>query len=193
MTIPVPVVSRVFRVPRHVARTTALAVALALWLLPAPAQANGIAVIHDCLNHGRITGHYTQAEYAQALSELDGDTAEYSNCPTLIRQAMLAALAASRSGKGASASSPPAAAPVSSAPPNQAETAAIKVAEHPRHGPVSLGNGVVVTPDRARATISGAVSTLPGPLLATVLVVLAAAFGTLLRPLIRYVRARRPR
>jgi hypothetical protein len=176
----------VIAVRPRIAATLAL---LALLLTPALARANGAAVIHDCLFNGRITGHYTQQDYAQALAQLDGDTAEYTDCPRLIRAAELAALAAARHhGHGSvGAAAAPAAAP---APPTQIEQAAIVHAHASGGGPVVLG-GVPIRPGREQASISSTWDTLPDPLLATVIALLAGGAFFALRPVIRHVRARR--
>ncbi|HEX4109768.1 MAG TPA: hypothetical protein VHX88_16650 [Solirubrobacteraceae bacterium] len=189
------------RRPPHARRWLAALVLVGALASPGIAWANaGQQIISECMSVGRVTGHFSQKAYDQALAELNGDIAEYSNCPAVIRQAALSALAASRSmggGNGGGGVGPTSGAgsssPVSAtvAPPSAQEKAAISVAHSSGGDPVDLGNGVVVTPDRARATVAGAFSTLPTPLLATVFVLLAAALVTLARPLIRHVRPRR--
>jgi hypothetical protein len=60
-------------------------------LLPAVAHASGRDVITDCEAHGELTGTYTKAELKSALKNLPTDLKEYSNCETLIEQAIAAA------------------------------------------------------------------------------------------------------
>jgi hypothetical protein len=63
-----------------------LAVAVAI---PTSARASGADVIKDCRRHGRITHHYSQREYRQALAELPADVDEYGDCGRIIREAQL--------------------------------------------------------------------------------------------------------
>lgn len=76
---------------RAALRAVACAV-LATLLLSAPAQADGIAVIQDCVQGADgISGTYTQREYKEALEMLSGDGDEYSDCRDQIREAQYAA------------------------------------------------------------------------------------------------------
>src|SRR3954469_20922255 len=69
-------------------RVIAVISALCCALLAAPAWAGpGDPVIRDCAQHGKLTGSYTQAQYADALANLPADLAEYSNCRQVISAA----------------------------------------------------------------------------------------------------------
>jgi ABC-type phosphate transport system substrate-binding protein len=59
--------------------------------LPTPADAAGLAPpVADCEQHGQLTRTYSAAELRQALSTMPAEVAEYTNCPDVIRQALLA-------------------------------------------------------------------------------------------------------
>lgn len=59
--------------------------------LPSPATAAGVSpVITDCSLHGTLTKHYSVAELRYAQSHMPVDDAEYTNCPDVIRRALLA-------------------------------------------------------------------------------------------------------
>lgn len=58
--------------------------------LPPPAAAAGLSPpVADCETHGRLTQTYTAAELRQALATMPADVAEYTNCPDVIRRALL--------------------------------------------------------------------------------------------------------
>jgi hypothetical protein len=159
-------------------------------LVPASAQADqGAAVIRDCLNHGRIQGHYSQKAYSQALAELPADVAEYSDCPNLIREARLAA-ASGQSGSGGGGSGAGGGAP-SAASFTPAERQALASAG--RHGgaAVNLG-GQVIRPGVIHANVASALNNLPTPLLALLIALAAGALAGLGFVGNKRVRARRP-
>jgi hypothetical protein len=59
--------------------------------LPAPAAAAGLSPpVADCEQHGQLTRNYSAAELRQGLSTMPAEVAEYTNCPNVIRQALLA-------------------------------------------------------------------------------------------------------
>ena len=155
---------------------SALLVVLALGLgVPAGASADaGSAVIAQCFNTGSVSSTYSQAAYNEALSELDADAIEYSDCQQLIHQAQLAA--AARAGQGGSTATGLSGAP--SVPPTSftpKERAAIASLASPKSGaaPVTVG-GKVVRPGLVPVNLAAAVNTLPTPLV-TLLAILAAA------------------
>lgn len=49
----------------------------------------GNRVLNDCQAHGQLTHSYTKAELRQALSQMSATTKQYSNCYTVIQQALL--------------------------------------------------------------------------------------------------------
>ena len=165
----------------------ALALALAVLVAAAPAQANvGEEVIRRCTHNESLSG-FSQAAYKQALEELSAGTEEYSNCAQLIRQAQLAGA----TGHGAPAGGP--AAPSAQAlTPTPAEEQAISRAPSAGSAPVQVG-GQTIHPGVVHADIASALSTLPTPLLATVvflLVGLLVAAGAGVRNRVRTWRAR---
>jgi len=64
-----------------------LLVLLALALAPAGAMASGQDVIDDCSDDERIQGDYSQKEYAEALDQLPTDVDGYSPCRDIITRA----------------------------------------------------------------------------------------------------------
>lgn len=140
----------------------AVAATLALALAPAAALATpGQAVIYRCL-HNQPLGGFSQAAYAQALSELSADAEEYSGCAEQIQQAQLA----SASGLGGGSGVP---VPLVATPAEQRE---IAQAAKAGSAPVRLG-GQTIRPGVVHATVTSAISTLPGPLLAVLALTLA--------------------
>jgi hypothetical protein len=165
-------------------RLICLTAAVTMLLAPAAAQADGgAAVIHDCSDHGRITGHYTQKQYAQALAELPADINEYSDCEALIRRAQLAA-AGGHSGGGGGASPSNA---LSTA--NRSERAALRAAVQAGSHPFDIG-GRLVRPGVV-AVRSSVFNALPTPLLIALAALLAAALGAAGHRVWTIVRARR--
>jgi hypothetical protein len=80
------------RLVRHLA----IAAALALLALPAPAFASADQAIKDCARDGRIDGDYSDAELKRARDNLPTDLDEYSDC----RDVIAAAIGSSGSGAG---------------------------------------------------------------------------------------------
>jgi cobalamin biosynthesis Mg chelatase CobN len=58
---------------------------------PSAAQAGVGQILRDCNLHGKLTGHYSQKELAEALAQLQGDQSEYTDCESSIRAAQAAA------------------------------------------------------------------------------------------------------
>lgn len=177
-----------------------VAAALAL-LLPGVAAADqGAAVIQDCLDHSRITGHYSQKAYNEALAELPADVSEYSDCPNLIRQARLAAAAGRAAGGGGSgrggAGGGGGGASAAGAGPAAASFSATErraVADASRRGGEALNlAGQVVRPGVVHANVASAVNSLPTPLLALLCALAAGALVSVGGAIRNRVRARRP-
>jgi hypothetical protein len=155
------------RARRRYALWVAVAAAIALVLAPAAHADIGEKIILRCTHEESLSG-FSQAAYRKALKELSADTEEYSNCSSLIRQAQLAAARGGGSGGGppVSAAKPTAIAPTPS------EQAAIAHAKQAAASPVPVGNQLV-QPGVVHANIASAFSSLPTPLLATVIFLLA--------------------
>jgi len=155
--------------------------------LAAPASASiGETIILRC-THGQSLSGFSQSDYRQALKELSADSEEYSPCASQIRQAQEAA---ALRGHGTS----PAALAAETAPPLTAtpsEQRALTRAGHVAPPPVRVG-GQVVSPGVVHADVASALSSLPGPLLAILAVLLACVLlvaGAILRSRIRGRRA----
>jgi hypothetical protein len=171
------------------APTAALLAAVAL-ASAAPASANvGETIINRC-THGGSLGGFSQSAYTQALKELSADTEEYSDCSSLIRQAQRAAAAGSRNGGGAGGPTASSAAPTA-VPVSPAEQQAVTHAARVGSAPVQLG-GEAIAPGVVHANISSALSSLPTPLLATLVFLLACLLvllGGILRKRVRVGRS----
>jgi hypothetical protein len=62
-------------------------------VLPAPAAgASTSPPVVDCSLHGRLTRHYSASELRNAIATMPADISEYTNCPDVIRSALLADL-----------------------------------------------------------------------------------------------------
>jgi hypothetical protein len=48
--------------------------------------------VADCQSHGRLTRHYSASELRNAIATMPADISEYTNCPDVIRSALLADL-----------------------------------------------------------------------------------------------------
>lgn len=61
--------------------------------VPGAASAAGLsAPVADCDSNGTLTHHYSAAALRQALATMPADVAEYTNCPDVIRRALLSQL-----------------------------------------------------------------------------------------------------
>lgn len=70
-------------------------------LLPSSAGAAGVSPpVADCSAHGKLTRHYSPSVLRNALQTMPADVAEYTNCPNVIRRAMLAELGTADGGSG---------------------------------------------------------------------------------------------
>jgi cobalamin biosynthesis Mg chelatase CobN len=50
---------------------------------------DGLKVLNDCQTHGQLTKAYPVSWLRKALSMMSSDTAQYSNCSTVLHQAIL--------------------------------------------------------------------------------------------------------
>ena len=139
--------------------------ALAVAVTPAAADI-GETIILRC-THGQSLSGFSQSAYSRALKELSADAEEYTECSQLIRQAQAAA-ASGRAGSGAG-SSGAAPAPLAASPSEQRSIASSASAGG---SPVNL-DGQVIHPGVVHASIASALSSLPTPLLAVLLFLLA--------------------
>jgi hypothetical protein len=162
----------------HTTRAFALPVALLSMLLlsPTPAQADvGEKIILRC-THGESLNGFTQKDYNKALKELETSLEEYSGCANLIHQAQLAAagsVGGSGGGGGGGSSSGGGSTPVT-APATPAEQRELNRAANIGSAPLKVGNQVI-QPGVVHANIASAFSSLPDPLLAVLIFLLACA------------------
>lgn len=71
-----------------------------------PAVAAGVSPpVANCSANGTLTHHYSAAELRNALATMPTDVAEYTNCPDVIRRALLAELGSVGNGSGGSGGS----------------------------------------------------------------------------------------
>jgi hypothetical protein len=158
-------------------RALALSVALLSMLLSfaALAQADiGEKIILRC-THGESLSGFTQKDYNKALKELETSTEEYSDCASLIHQAQLAA-AGSRggSGGGGGGSTSGGGATTATTPATPAEQRELNRAPSTGAAPLLLGDQVI-RPGVVHVDIASAFSSLPTPLLAILLFLVACA------------------
>ncbi|HUE25603.1 MAG TPA: hypothetical protein VMP89_02430 [Solirubrobacteraceae bacterium] len=77
------------------------AVLVAGTYLAAPAGAAGIsAPVADCIHNGQLTHHYTPAQLQNALNTMQSDITEYSNCKTVIQNALQSQIGTLKNGLG---------------------------------------------------------------------------------------------
>lgn len=70
-------------------------------LASAPAAAAGLSPpVADCSAHGRLTRHYPASELRSALTTMPADVAEYTNCPNVIRNALVSQIGPIGNGTG---------------------------------------------------------------------------------------------
>ncbi len=165
---------RVICLLRRSALAGGLAAALALAGSPSALGDVGQQIITRCLQNQSLEG-FSQAAYGKALKELSATTEEYSDCASLIRQAQRAAASGKHGGNGAQTGG--AASPTAAIAATPTEQRAIAHAAQSGSAPVSLGNGQVVHPGVVHADVASAFSTLPGPLLVVLAIMLASLLG----------------
>ena len=66
---------------------------------------DGLKVLNDCQEHGQLTHTYPVAWLRKALSMMSSDTAQYSNCSTVLHQAILGSIHPGSGGSGGSGGS----------------------------------------------------------------------------------------
>lgn len=66
------------------------------------ATASGSTPTTDCAAHGRLTASYSVSQLQAALGSMPADVKEYTNCYSVIQQALYARLPASRHPSGKS-------------------------------------------------------------------------------------------
>ena len=178
----------------HPTRLLALAVAflsmaLSLAAIAVPAQADvGEKIILRC-THGESLRGFTQKDYKKALKELETSLEEYSGCASLIHQAQRAA-AGSRGGSGGGGGTGSTATGTTTAAATATPAERRNLSRAPSAGaaPLQLG-GQVVHPGVVHVDIASAFSSLPTPLLAVLLFLLACAValaGGVLRNRVRH-------
>jgi hypothetical protein len=158
---------------------------LLLAALAAPASADvGETIVRRC-THGQSLSGFSQKAYSEALKDLSAGTEEYSNCAQLIRQAQLAAASGRGTGTGSGVG------PTAAIAPTPSERQAIAKAPQAGATPLKVGDQTI-HPGVVPVSIASAFSTLPTPLLATVvflLVCLLLVAGAAVRNSIRKRRA----
>jgi hypothetical protein len=168
-----------------------LAAVIGLAIAPTAAHASATALIQDCLLNGKITGHYSQQDYINALAHLPTDVDEYSDCSQVIRQAQLNAAAGGRTAAAAAAAAPanPRANPLVTAAP--AQRAAVSEAQQTGSHQVELG-GQLIQPGVVPVRTSAILNDVPTPLLIAIAIIGSIALtlgGWHARKLVRARRA----
>jgi hypothetical protein len=176
---------------------------LATLLFAPPARADDSKIIRDCALDSVLNGHYTTAELRSARAHLPTDVDEYSDCRDILSRAIAAATQSSGSsggsgspgssgggspgsgGDGGGGTAP--AAPV--APSTPQDQAALSQAAKEGGQAIDV-DGQPIIPGSASLVSTAGANTLPGPILA-VLVLLGAATLASIAPFFRrHVRAR---
>lgn len=168
-------------------RKPLLAVLAAVLVAAPAAAASPTALIRDCLQNGRVTGHYPPRDYSQALSNLPTDVQEYSDCADVIRRAQLAAASGQATPAGAAN---PRQNPLLSAAP--AERTAVARARQGGSAPLDVG-GRLVRPGVVAVRTSSIFNNLPTPLLVAMAALLSIALAVAGWRTMNLVRARRSR
>jgi hypothetical protein len=167
-----------------------LSVALSLVAIAAPAQADvGEKIILRC-THGESLKGFTQKDYEKALKELETSLEEYSGCASLIHQAERAAAGShgGSGGAGGGSGSTGAGASTAAATATPAERSNLSRAPRAGAAPLQVG-GQVIRPGVVHVDIASAFSSLPTPLLAILLFLVACAValaGGVLRNRVRH-------
>jgi hypothetical protein len=169
------------RISATLPRLLALALVLAAGIASPAGASVGETIIQRC-THGQSLSGFSQQAYSEALKDLTADAREYTECGSLIRQAQLAAA----SGRGGSAGAA-GAAPIA---PTASEQRAITHAAHAGSVPIRVGNSIV-HPGVVHADVASALSSLPTPLLATVILLLACLLLMAGGAVRNHIRARR--
>ena len=127
----------------------------------------GTKIIERC-THGQSISGFSQQAYRRALQELPTEVEEYSDCANLIRHAQLAAAGGGGGGSAGGGSSP------LTTPISPAEQSSLAGASKASSGPLRIG-GTSVQPGVIDTNVSSALSSLPAPLLAVLIFLLACA------------------
>jgi hypothetical protein len=172
--------STMSKLPRLPTLLCALALATPLFV-PATAYSSEASTIINRCTHGKSLGGFSQQAYRTALREVPTEISEYTNCSELIRKAQQASAGSRRatglgggvggSGTGGGSSG---AGPVSALAPTPTEQRAISNAGHVASTPLSIGKNSI-TPGVMHADIASAISSLPTPLLAMLIFLVASA------------------
>jgi hypothetical protein len=153
-------------------------------------------LIEACRN-GRITHHYSQADYRKAIANLPTDANEYTNCSDVLRQGQLAAAGGGHGGGsggglpgGGSGGGgvPPGTSPLATASPAEKQALTRATAEGAK--PVSIA-GEVVKPGHLRLAGLTGTHGLPTSLLVALILLALGGAGTAAATVISRVRARR--
>jgi hypothetical protein len=165
------------RISAPLRRLLALSLVLAAGIASPASASVGETIILRC-THGQSLSGFSQQAYREALKDLTADAREYTECGSLIRQAQLAAA----TGRGGAAGA--GAVPIALTP---TEQRAISHAARASPIPVRVGSAVV-HPGVVHADIASALSSLPTPLLAIVILLLGCLLliaGSALRKRLR--------
>jgi hypothetical protein len=73
--------------------------------VPSAVSAGVAPAVADCSQHGKLTRHYSASELQNSLATMPTDVKEYSSCPNVIQQALLAELGSVHGGGGSGGSS----------------------------------------------------------------------------------------
>jgi hypothetical protein len=171
------------KIPRLPAVLGALTLA-AMLIVPATAYSSEASTIINRCTHGKSLSGFSQQAYRKALQQVPTEVSEYTDCSELIRKAQLAGAAGHRGsganigggGRGEGGGGAAGASPVSALVPTPTERRAITSAGHVASVPQKIGT-TSITPGVVHANIASALSSLPTPLLAILIFLLACALA----------------
>ena len=180
----------------------ALAVALSALLLVGAASAyaysdNVRSALADCgSGHDPLKGHYSLKVLHQALKDVKGQALQYTNCATILQQAINADSLHKRTPSGprpvkGKVTRPHA--PVYVSQPAGVAKHRIQQLERGAGQPIKLPSGALVTPGAVTGSGASFLSSLPTPLLAVLAALLAAVLAVSGRAIQNVVRTRRSR
>lgn len=176
-------------------RRVVLPTILACLLLPAAAFGSGHSVIKDCTDNGTIDSYHSQADYKSALSNIPSDIDQYTNCRDVINAARRrdankpppgsggggggsgGGTGSSGGGFPGATSTPLGAGALGAKPMTAAQNNALNSAAATA-APVLIG-GKPITPGATGLASSAFRHAIPGPLLAVLIALAAAALLSL--------------
>jgi hypothetical protein len=155
------------------------------------------SALHDCgSGHDPLKGHYSLKVLQKALKDVKAEPLQYTNCSTILQQAINADSLGKRKTSGPRPVKGKVTRPHAPVYVHQSASVAkhrIQQLEHGAGAPVKLPGGALVTPGAVTGGGASFLSSLPTPLLAVLAALLAVVLAVSGRAIQNVVRARRSR